>query len=456
MSITFDDPVNEPGNEPDDEPGIVRGTEPTTTRWRPLAVVGALCAVAVALGVGFGIGRSIGDSDADNAAVESGAEPEPADEPAATVPEPAAGSETPPPEEAPSDAPASDVASSYLDSTVTDSDMGSSMSMSASGGVGYTLFGDQTMTPLAQRVTADGFTLAVHRTAPWESDVMWEMSPDPGGDGWQPAPWCYESGQMRVAVTGNGMIDVGAVPWFSEPYLGRAVAPIALGAADGQARWFVVVQVAADATNVMATFADGTVDSMAPQNGIAVLVGPPAPIPASLPPDVDVAIEGGVAAGVVASDGTGTWADDEFRESCQPPPPALPAPGEQPADPAAAEAVIVDAMTALYDRTAPGDRNDFVDDLTGVTEALDQVAAGTYADQAEGAIAVVEELVFTSPTESWFRYRIETPQSVFDNRFGIARQIDGNWKITRATICQDLAMAGGDCGGGWEMIQPPS
>ena len=55
-----------------------------------------------------------------------------------------------------------------------------------------------------------------------------------------------------------------------------------------------------------------------------------------------------------------------------------------------------------------------------------------------------------------FRYRIETTTGTFGQRFGVARNIDGTWKITRATICQDLSLAGGDCGGDVGMVTPPA
>ncbi len=69
--------------------------------------------------------------------------------------------------------------------------------------------------------------------------------------------------------------------------------------------------------------------------------------------------------------------------------------------------------------------------------------------------ATIDELVFTTPAEAWFRYSIDTPGNDFDNRYGIAVLVDGVWKITRATVCQDLSLAGGDCGGGWQTIYPP-
>jgi hypothetical protein len=69
---------------------------------------------------------------------------------------------------------------------------------------------------------------------------------------------------------------------------------------------------------------------------------------------------------------------------------------------------------------------------------------------------VIEELVFTSPTEAWFRYRVDTGGVGLNDRYGIARLSAGAWRVTRDTVCQDLSMAGGDCGGGWQPVQPPS
>jgi hypothetical protein len=173
-------------------------------------------------------------------------------------------------------------------------------------------------------------------------------------------------------------------------------------------------------------------------------------------PGFEVTFEGGAEPVTIASEGTGPWEDPEFRQSCTPPPPALPDAGEQPEDPAAAEAEIRSAMTSLYGAIGDGvERADFIDDPTGVAEAREQVQAGGYAGDAARARATIDELVFTSPDEAWFRYSIDTDGNDFDNRYGIAVAIDGVWKITRSTVCQDLSLAGGDCGAGWEPIHPP-
>ena len=73
---------------------------------------------------------------------------------------------------------------------------------------------------------------------------------------------------------------------------------------------------------------------------------------------------------------------------------------------------------------------------------------GPSAEVAAGVTASVEVVVFTTPTEAWFRYDLVAADgsSLLVDRFGIAVQTGGVWKITRATICQDLRTAGGDCG----------
>ncbi len=322
------------------------------------------------------------------------------------------------------------------------------------------MFGYEPMEQLFDRTTDAGLTLRAHLGPIWDQEFG-----VPEGE-WRPAPWCYESGQMRIALGGNGVIDVGSVPWYSEPFQGRAVSWVTLGNIDGQPTWVFVAQVPIDTENVVVTLDSGETDATAPQNGIAVLA-----VPGIAPSEVvegsdrywvdnapvfSVEVQGGAAAGVVDSAGVGTWDDPAFRESCTPPPPALPDAGEQPVDPAAAEAEIRDVMTALYGVVGTDDvGSDLIDDPTGVAEARQQVQDGGYAEDAAGAAATIDELVFTAPGEAWFRYSIDTPGNDFDNRYGIAVLIDGSWKITRSTVCQDLSLAGGDCGGDWQPISPP-
>jgi len=318
------------------------------------------------------------------------------------------------------------------------------------------------METLFERTTTNGFAFRVQLGQVWDSNLQ----SDWGAGDWQPAPWCYESGQLRVSMSGNGIVDIGGVSWYLEAFKGRAVSWLTLGGNDADPQWVVVVQAPADATNVRAAFADGSTEEVAPQNGIAVLS---APGEVSTPidegdytywedpsPSFELTFEGGAEPITLGSNGVGNWDDPEFRESCTPPPPALPDAGEQPADPAAAEAEIRAAMTELYGAIGAGaEGSDLIDDPTGVAEAREQVQEGGFADSAASAVATIAELVFTAPDEAWFRYSIDTNGNDFDNRYGIAVLVDGVWKITRSTVCQDLSMAGGDCGGEWQSIYPP-
>lgn len=417
-------------------------------RRRLVAGVAAVMLIAGAAGVGYGIGRNVevetaGLTSPETVAAESG--------PEVTDPMP-----DPTPDPMP-DVPASTVLLGE------DSDASPATSgFQGSGEPGYAVFGSQPLETLFERTTSSGAMIRAQLGPTYEAEYgdMWDA-----GD-WRPPPWCSPAGQLRIALEGNGVVDVGGTPWYSEPFEGRSISWVLLGGNDGAPQWAIVVQVPPDATSVRVDFADGSTDEVQPQNGVAVLTGPGEP---SMPvteggytywvdpiPNFQITIGAGEAPVVIGSGDVGGWDNPDFRRSCTPPPPALPQAGEQPADPRTADAEIRVAMTALYG--AIGDqaqRGDLVDDPTGIADARQQVQDGGYADQAASAEAVIDELVFTSPTEAWFRYHIDTAGSSFDNRYGIAVLADGGWKITRATICQDLSLAGGDCGPGWEPVFPP-
>jgi len=418
-------------------------------RRRIVGGVAAAMLIAAAGGVGYGIGRGV---DRDTAAIDAGSEDAARDEAASEASS----------ESATIEAPLSTEALMSDEMAADGPEGGGTSPMQSSGGQGYPAFGTQPMETLFERTTTSGFAFRVQLGQTWEG----ARQDDWGAGDWQPAPWCYESGQLKVSMSGNGIVDVGGVPWYSEAFKGRAVSWLTLGGNDADPQWVVVVQAPADATNVRAAFADGSTDEVAPQNGIAVLS---APGEVSTPidegdytywedpsPSFELTFEGGAEPVTLGSDGVGNWDDPDFRESCTPPPPALPDAGEQPADPAAAEAEIRAAMTELYGAIGAGaEGSDLIDDPTGVAEAREQVQEGGFADSAASAVATIDELVFTAPDEAWFRYSIDTNGNDFDNRYGIAVLVDGVWKITRSTVCQDLSMAGGDCGGDWQSIYPP-
>ena len=63
-------------------------------------------------------------------------------------------------------------------------------------------------------------------------------------------------------------------------------------------------------------------------------------------------------------------------------------------------------------------------------------------------------MVFTDPDTAWFRYTITAPTGTFD-RFGMATFNGEVWQITRATLCGDLALAGGNCLPQTAAVEPP-
>jgi hypothetical protein len=441
MNIDFDSFTTEP-----------RGAE--RPKRRAVAVVGAAMLVAAAGGVGFGLGRSGGSESASTEVAEI-----------------APAQEAPSGTESLGDQPRTveSVLATGNDSVAPGA--ATESAGEASGGGGYAVFGNQPTELIAERITDSGITLRAHLGEIWDQSdyLVGEFGTETD---WTPPGWCFESGQVRIAMsggtaTGSSVIDVGTVSWWTEPFQGRAVSWLTLGVADGNPHRVVFVQAPVDVTTVTVTHADGSTDSTAPIGGVALLVVPGGPATTQHDeddgytwteevPDFDVTFDGPEPVTIADAHQNRGWDDLEFRQSCQPPPPALPPPGEQPADPAAAEATIVETMATIYSVSDSEANAELIDDPTGIAEGREQVRDSGFEEAAASAEAIVEELVFTTPTEAWFRYRIETTSGIFDKRFGIAVNVDGVWKITRNTICQDLQLAGGDCGGGGvENITPP-
>ena len=314
---------------------------------------------------------------------------------------------------------------------------------------------------LYQRVTDTGIRVVVHDNGNWggnfEGDVVAEplgFAPPttvPGVAGWVPAPWCFAVGGIRVAMTYKDAIGISNGSQYAETReSGLLLTMFSSGYAEAQRFRVLVLQVAADVTLATASWVDGSVDSAAPANGWVVLATPG---DSSVEFDISLANAAGVTN--VVYDELPRDGDREWQKACNPPPPELPDAGEQPDDPAAAEQQIVDVFALLWNRDIPLDEKLVLDDTTGVADAVEQVDNGGFAETAKTATHTITELVFTSPTEAWFRYDIETNITNFTDRFGIAYQIDGVWVIARAVICQDLALAGAQCFPFVQEIRPP-
>ncbi|HQV57077.1 MAG TPA: hypothetical protein PKV27_03625 [Ilumatobacteraceae bacterium] len=305
----------------------------------------------------------------------------------------------------------------------------------------YSSINPRDMKQVAER-SVDGVSATLHIL-----DYGDQLYEDGAPNGWKPPKWCNPTGGMQVRVAARTWIDILDGPWYSELHNGTRVASGVAGATASDPARIAVVQVTDPAvTGASIRYTDGATDSASVQNGYVILI---------------VASEG-AADGVVSFDGgdhqpadlaSATAAGSD--PSCQPPPPALPAPGEQPSDPAAAEAAVRDVAARVFDGK-PDLANEF-DDVTGLQDAIDKVQAGQYASAASEGRMEINGIVFTSPTEAWIRYDLQTGNGTFPNHFGKALLIDGAWKLTRQTLCQELALASVQCvpsAGG--SIQPPT
>lgn len=213
----------------------------------------------------------------------------------------------------------------------------------------------------------------------------------------------------------------------------------------------LVFQVSPSVTAASVQFVAGGGDGAAAENGFVVL-GVVGNGVARF--TVTLQIDG--AERVIESADIGTEGDAGWQRACLPPPPELPDPGQQPDDPDAAEALVREVFKRKFDRSiSAADKVGLLDDDTGVAAAVAAVDAGGFGDVAKTARHTMEDLVFTSPTEAWFQYSIDTTNGVFGGRFGIARLIDGRWRLLRAVVCQDLQLAGVSCDPPVNDIQPP-
>ena len=384
--------------------------------------------VAGAGGVGFGLGREAGGSDDQVVApADSGTAPE--GDPTTTTIEGGAEGQPDP----------ANATAQATDAPAPAPPLGAPGTTSGEFKVGAD--GMPTYELVAERVTDSGITIRALRGESWYGHDMDMMEPDING--WSPAPWCYGDAELRIGLAGPGLIDVTSASWYSELHTEVAVSPTHAGWADGQSMAVIAVQVADGVTEVAATSGEVS-DRVAPIGGLAVLLLP------GIDPYAD-----GYDVEITDASGARTLADaelnqsnsPEWREACEPPPPPLPEAGEQPADAAAAEAAVRDVFAELFGSTTPFEEKPagLLDDDTGVAAAIEVARNGAYADAVATAEYTIEEFVFTSPTEAWFRYRIDASTGSFGQRYGTAHLIDGTWRIARGVMCQDLALAGAPC-----------
>jgi hypothetical protein len=286
-------------------------------------------------------------------------------------------------------------------------------------------------------------------------------------------PECRQVGDLTAWAISDETVAQGSGP-FAEQAPDELFPSLmwdgAMGANDADAESIagVVLQAPDDVVNVRLTTPAGAVDEMEPVDGAVVLA-----VKARAQDVQDFVMNpqgraggGGFQISAQRADGSvlSVTAAEAMNKphplwdvGCQPrfieeppaPPPtlALPEPGpEQPADPQAARAEIEHNFGLLYGPLDPGvDRAQSMDDNFGfpeVRKAVDQRFPGA----AEGASVTIDEIVFVDANNAMFRYTLDTPLADFPDQLGRARFLDGVWKITRGTLCQDMAHGGGICG----------
>lgn len=321
-------------------------------------------------------------------------------------------------------------------------------------------------TRLFVRETTAGIEIRVN-----ESEM--DMFGMPAIDGDDRPAWCRTTTTVMASALSAEAIGQVQLPRTEGPSPDPAVMMSAGGVIEESPLVVVLGQVDDDITQARLSHPSGETDSMAPTDGLIVLaIEVPMPEQGDAgngpeqfngPFGVDTS---GVAVEFLHADGTSKrlteqqlwnglplWNDPEcnggFGGETFPEPEIpvlnLPKPGsEQPADPTVERAAIERTLTELYDDF--GDRSTLfrlVDDPSG----LDLLMVGLFREHGEAyraMDAVISDLVFFSPVEASFVYTtgLDPWKDGFTGRFpafGRARLIDGTWRITRTTVCQDIS-----------------
>jgi hypothetical protein len=299
-----------------------------------------------------------------------------------------------------------------------------------------------------QRTMPDGTEVVVRRSLGTYADTFGYRWTAPTGDG-----SCLGDHALLIGTPGRSYPWGSA--WTATQWFDAVATPSSIGSLytsnDGSSGLAVVrVDGPAGTLRINSSQAD---DEAPVVNGVAVIRHNAfwwqnGPVPGTI-------VDPSGATSTVLIEPSPLWPD---RPECGPgPAPAQPMPkaGRQPADPNAGDAVRA-LVAKVGDQSVPWEQKEALfDDVTGVKAAIDTARSGQFAVQAKSAVYSADELVFTSPTEAWLRYTITTDAGTYSGRIGRAVLKDGSWRITRATICADLAFATSPCSPAPEPMQLP-
>ncbi len=427
-------------NEPTLESGSIAASdlspaERTATRSPAsrIAAIAACTALVAGLG-GFLIGRTSGSSD--QSKVKAGTSVAESSNSVATT----NGANTP--------------GAPTANDSMGDSKIGSSSARPGGGGMySPNAYEEPKQELIAERTTTSGITMRAHL-----QDYGTEANPWVGQFGsWTPAGWCFPTGNLRISIVTASAVNISGASWFSEPKGGSAISTFSAGYAEGSPVFGAAVQVGAGITSVTFTTASGLTDTAAVVRGVALLA-------VNGPIEQDFTVTLTSANGTTSSQSNADlslpYDGSDYAAACEPPPPALPDAGAQPADAVAAEAAVRESWRVARDlnNTDSATRLARIDDTTGIDDAWKALSTGEFAEAAKTSSITTQDFVFSSPTEAWFRYDLTTSMGNFTNRYGKALLgDDGVWRITRQTVCQDLGLApGSQCTPPVDNLYPPS
>ncbi len=327
-------------------------------------------------------------------------------------------------------------------------------------------------TKLFQRTTEGGVDLRVFRS---DQAPMW--GPGQGFEDDRPA-FCTPTGTVQATAIGDAAVVTSSTMITEEPGERGNVGFSVGGLIEEEPLLVFTVQAPAGTVAVGASSIGGGSDTMEPVEGIAALVVPApedlaqmwggfAPGPVNGNPWQGILLEFQHADGStsrVTGEELNTGLLQSFNDPVcweQPPidpdapvvtipPPTLPpGTGELPPDPSAARTEIRAAMEAVY---RPGPANDerrvaLIDDPSGVQFMLDRLRDDPNGREIDADHFEVLEIGFLTAVEASFFYELRMDDYYdWGMQYGRARFIDGVWKITRATICNDYSKTGNSCG----------
>ncbi len=292
-----------------------------------------------------------------------------------------------------------------------------------------------TMQRLFIRTGADGVVLRGY-VASYGGQMYEKAGCD--ANNWCPPPECVSSDQFLGELSNDaavGQTGAGPMPLHAPAELRSQ---LFFGEPEGAQVTGWVIEANDTITNVRATWPDGFVDEMAPQQGWAMVAHTGSDVPSTVV--------------ATASDGSTTALEQipPYPAECTPPPPpppSLPSPGsEQPDDVQAAKDGVTQVYETVYTHgfESPGDGT-YVEDGTYLATLGAQVKQN-YPEATDTITVEVGDIVFLSKTEAALYFELKySGGALFGKQIGYAKLIDGSWKIARDTMCMVYSWGGVQC-----------